>query len=471
MKRTLLGILCMLLFHAPANGQVQELPALVVQPFGTVRLYKAEEHPSRVVILVSGEQGWGRTEAELAARIASMDCLVMAIDANEYLRPFLADNSCTYPASDFENLSRFVQQKLTLPQYLTPILAGRSAGAALVYATLVQAPVNIFAGGVSIDFCPAAPLTRGVCRGLGLDWSEQGRLLPVPELRTPWLVLSQGGGEECSSMADAFLQQVKTVHILTPRQKGGPGTQIRGANDPLFEAVTLLSSKERKPTAPTVQGSGKLKDLPLVEVPARGASTTSSPDLLAVFLSGDGGWVGLDREVGEAIASHGIPVVGLNSLRYFWTLRTPEETAQDVAAIIRHYLAVWNKEKVILIGYSFGADVLPFVANRLPEDLRARIDRVALIGPSRSAQFEFHLSDWFQGTSDDSHPTLPEVQRLQGQKVLCIFGKSEDESLCPSLPPSLAEQIPLPGGHHFDGDYPAVAAKVLTRGAASPAAR
>ncbi|GLI34681.1 virulence factor family protein [Desulforhabdus amnigena] len=471
MKRALLGIFFVLLFLAPGKVEAQELPALVVRPFGTVRLYKAQEHPSRVVILVSGEEGWSGAETELAVRMASLDCLVMGIDATEYLRPILGEKSCTYPASDFENLSRFIQQKLVLPQYTPPILAGCSAGAALVYATLVQAPVSIFTGGISIDFCPVTPLTRGVCRGLGLGWDQQDHLLPVPELRTPWVVLSQSGVKECSSMEDAFLKQVKNVQILTPQQKEEPGTHILSTNDPLLEAITLLSGKAQKPTAPTARDTGNLKGLPLVEVPAGGSSTGSLPDLMAVFLSGDGGWAGLDREVGEAIANHGIPVVGLNSLRYFWTPRTPEETAQDIAATVRHYLKTWKKEKVILIGYSFGADVLPFVVNRLPEDLKVRIDRVALIGPSRSAQFQFHLTDWFQGASDNSFPTQPEVQRMKGQKILCLFGKEEDQSLCPDLTPSLAEQIPLPGGHHFDGNYPAIAAKILSEEGAPPADR
>ncbi len=38
-----------------------------------------------------------------------------------------------------------------------------------------------------------------------------------------------------------------------------------------------------------------LEDLPLVEVPA----DTEAGDTFAVFLSGDGGWAGLDKEVGR----------------------------------------------------------------------------------------------------------------------------------------------------------------------------
>ena len=80
--------------------------------------------------------------------------------------------------------------------------------------------------------------------------------------------------------------------------------------------------------------------------------------------------------------------MGLNSLKYFWKQRTPEEAARDVARILRHYLSAWNKQRVLLVGYSFGADVLPFVVNRLPPDLRARVASVSLLGIDSNAAFE-----------------------------------------------------------------------------------
>ncbi len=42
----------------------------------------------------------------------------------------------------------------------------------------------------------------------------------------------------------------------------------------------------------------------------------------AVILSGDGGWAGLDKKVAAALAAQGIDVVGIDSLRYFWSERT-----------------------------------------------------------------------------------------------------------------------------------------------------
>jgi hypothetical protein len=42
---------------------------------------------------------------------------------------------------------------------------------------------------------------------------------------------------------------------------------------------------------------------------------------MAVVVSGDGGWAGIDRDLGEELAREGLPVVGLNSLQYFWKPR------------------------------------------------------------------------------------------------------------------------------------------------------
>src|SRR5438105_10057726 len=95
--------------------------------------------------------------------------------------------------------------------------------------------------------------------------------------------------------------------------------------------------------------------LPLIEVPAtRGAS-----DTLVVFVSGDGGWAKIDKEISAILAATGMPVVGLNALQYFWTKKTPDIAAADLRSLIETYLTAWHKSRVLLVGYSRGADVLP----------------------------------------------------------------------------------------------------------------
>lgn len=434
-----------------------ETPSFTVAPFGKVWVYRTVEQPSRVVILASGEAGWNREAEGFAARIASVDSLVIGVDTGKYLGRLAAEDDCTYPSADFENLSRFVQQKLGLPTYTRPILVGYSDGGALVYATLVQAPTSVFAGGMSIGFCPGAPITRGVCQGLGLDWSKTGDYsLPVANPRTPWIVLPLPDDAGCFSSADAFLKQITHVTVMT-REREGSGPASWG--DQLVQALESLSRPSEE--GPSVEVDA-IRDLPLVEILPKGKPAVGGNGLMAVMISGDGGWAGLDREVGEVIAAHGIPMVGFNSLKYFWTPRTPQKAAQDLARLIGHYLKTYHKDRVLLIGYSFGADVLPFLVNRLPQDIQARADLVVLLGPSTSAQFEFHLSNWFEGTSKDAQPTLPEVARMKIRRLACVWGEDESDSLCRSLDPKMVTIVKISGGHHFDGDYSALARRILS---------
>ena len=134
----------------------------------------------------------------------------------------------------------------------------------------------------------------------------------------------------------------------------------------------------------------------------------------------------------------------------------------DLTAILQHYLASWHMDKVMLIGYSRGADVLPFMASRLPADLRERTSLVALLGAEHGVDFEFRVSDWLPGSMHDApHKVQPEVEKLTGYKVLCIYGKDEPAPLCPDLDTTRFTVKEMTGGHHFGGDYQALARLIL----------
>ena len=94
------------------------------------------------------------------------------------------------------------------------------------------------------------------------------------------------------------------------------------------------------------------------------------------MVSGDGGWAGIDKQIAEALNKDGISVVGLNSLQYFWTKKDPDTAGNDLTRILNYYSQAWNANKIILIGYSTGADTLPFMVNRLPEALKSKVHAV-----------------------------------------------------------------------------------------------
>ena len=92
--------------------------------------------------------------------------------------------------------------------------------------------------------------------------------------------------------------------------------------------------------------------------------------------------------------------------------------------VLRHYLAAWHAQRVLMIGYSFGADVLPFVVNRLPPDVRAQVASVSLLGLDAHASFEIHLAEWVSDT-DAGPATRPacSVTTLEycSRLILCIW--------------------------------------------------
>ncbi len=198
------------------------------------------------------------------------------------------------------------------------------------------------------------------------------------------------------------------------------------------------------------------KPLPLIDVPpVRGSS-----DTLVVFVSGDGGWAKIDKSISGVLANEGMPVVGLNSLQYFWTKRTPEVAAHDLGTIIDSGLARWKKRNVILVGYSRGADVLPAMVARLTPEQQSKIRLLTLLAPSPKVEFEFHVADWMHD-SNKGMAVAPELAKLTSTKTLCVWGDDDTDSLCRGLALPHVKVVTLHGSHHFDGDYAKLARIIL----------
>ena len=462
MNRMLVFLFTLFLILNFASGIRAEESTAQFGRFGKIALYQPSAHPAHVVLFVSGDGGWNLGVVDMARELAALDALVVGVDITYYLKQLEnSSESCVYPAADFELLSKYVQKKLGFPQYITPVLIGYSSGATLVYAAVVQAPGNTFRGAISLGFCPDIALSKPFCRGSGLEWTKgpQGKgwsFLPATKLAVPWVAFQGTIDQVCD--AEKTRDYVKQVNqgqiVMLP--KVGHGFSVPRNWLPQFknEFARLMAPR---PEAPVHAAAGALGDLPLVEVAAHGPGSS----YMAVFWSGDGGWAELDQAISAGIAARGVPVVGVNSLKYFWTSRTPEQTSKDLERIIRHYAALWQKEKVVLIGYSLGADIVPFAANRLNQALKSRVELIALLGPALEVDFEFHLSSWLGSSSKTALPTKPEIMQLGNSRLLCIYGEQETDSLCPNLQRSNFKKVALPGAHHFGGNYPHIVETLL----------
>jgi type IV secretory pathway VirJ component len=405
--------------------------------FGTVRIYAPTAAPRGLVFLFSDVGGWDDALDRAARSLSDDGAAVLGIDLPEYLRNLAASgDGCHYLISEVEDLSKRVQHDLGSAGYASPILAGIGAGGTLAYAALAQSPAATVAGAVSVDPAPALVTRVPLCAGAPSESVPGGgyRYEPAAKLPGWWRVSAPAGIAAGLS------------HLATLVEDGGsPAERLVAA-----VAATL-------PAAGVPPAATPLADLPLVELPAERAG-----NVFAVIYSGDGGWRDIDKQIGEQLAQHAVPVVGVDSLRYFWRAKTPEQVARDLQRIVDHYGTAWRTPSVALIGYSFGAGILPFAYNRLPATDRARVALLALLGVEHRAAFEFKLSGWLgSGASDEVAPVLPEVQRLPPGLLLCVYGEDEPDTLCRDPALSGAEIVRTAGGHHFDGDYRALAQRIL----------
>lgn len=443
----------MLACAAASAGTTIDYPGL-----GTVTIEQPAGTPQHVVIFLSGDGGWNKGVVDMARHLVEKGALVAGVDVTQMARQAQQSSAdCVASAGMLEGLSHYVQQKFGVHDYQPPVIVGYSSGATVAYATLAQAPSGTFQGALSLGFCPDLEWRKPLCRGEGLEHApaRQGFVYrPAAHLKEPWIALQGEQDQVCAAaQTREFVGRVPGGEVVS-LPKVGHGFSVERNWLPQFTAAfrRIATAGDQPQRALPAD----VDDLPLVERPVH----ESRGDTFAIMLSGDGGWAGLDRAVAAELNARGIAVVGWDSLRYFWTARTPDGSARDLARVIEHYASAWNRPRVLLVGYSQGADVMPFLVNRLPDAVRRRVVATALVGVSTEAFFEFSVSHWIS-TPEGGLPVLPEITHGRLGRVSCIYGADERDSPCRTLQAEGLHRVELPGGHHFDGDYARVATAVL----------
>jgi type IV secretory pathway VirJ component len=392
---------------------------------GPVALFRPDGAPRALVFLFSDAAGWSPAWTGAAETLRARGAAVVGVDLARYLAGLAASpDGCHYLVSELEERSQRWQRELGVDAYRSPILAGAGAGGTLAEAALAQAPAATLAGAWVADPAPALATRVPLCPGAPSH-----------------AVAGEGFAYDLPASLPGALHRVEPGPAPAPERLALALAAALDADG--AEAIAL-------------------RGLPLVELP----SARPGP-FLAVIFSGDGGWRDLDKTIGEELAAAGVAVVGVDSLRYFWRAKTPERVAADLAAIVREYGKRWGRSQVALIGYSFGAGVLPFAVNRLPAAERARVVQLTLLGLEPRAPFAFHVAGWLEqvGVAADPYrdalPVLPELVRIDPRLVQCVEGADEPDSLCRAPELAGVERITTSGGHHFDGDYLALGRRIL----------
>jgi type IV secretory pathway VirJ component len=409
------------------------------------------------VVLFSAGKGWTDADTQAARALAREGALTVGVDTGRYAANLAATGrECRHLDGDAEAVSHQLERQLKSDRYFAPIMAGAGQGATLALHVLAQAPANTIAGAVAVDAdaalrsdfhqCPPDPtVSRGsVLPGfVETGVTKQSAIGPLQQaVRSAVKEGADSPGfhfdKDANALMAPFLAKPPRVFAATMTRADQLAALIR----PHLQAET--------------SGEQDVSDLPLIELPA-----AHSRGMLAIVMSGDGGWRDLDKTIGEQLQKDGVSVVGWDSLRYFWSEKTPEQVSRDLARVLRVYGARWHANSFALIGYSFGADVMPFAYNRLPPLLREKVAIVSLLGFARAADFQVRVTGWLGlPPSDKALQAQPEVDRVPAGLVQCFYGEDEEDTLCPALA-GTREVIRTSGGHHFGGGYDALEKRIL----------
>jgi type IV secretory pathway VirJ component len=197
------------------------------------------------------------------------------------------------------------------------------------------------------------------------------------------------------------------------------------------------------------------------DFPVKEWQTTTHEKPLIFYISGDGGMNSFSNDLCKSLNEKGYDVFALNAKSYFWNRKTPEQTATDVNDYLIKKIAGRKNQQVVLIGYSFGADVLPFIVNRLSKNISDSITVSFLMASSGSTDFEIHWSDIFGGNSKRKMDVVTEINKLSRENIVIINGSNEGMLALNKISLKKYTYEVLPGGHHFDGDTEEITRVIL----------
>ncbi len=182
---------------------------------------------------------------------------------------------------------------------------------------------------------------------------------------------------------------------------------------------------------------------------------------LLFYISGDGGLNKFSVGLCQSLNNKGFDVVALDAKSYFYDKKTPEQTALDIAGYLSKKINGRANQQIALIGYSFGADVLPFVLNRLPKNILDDVEVSFIMASSGSTDFEIHWLDMFGSNKKRSMDVVNEINKISNQKIIIINASDDNNLDLNRIDLKKYTLVVLPGGHHFDGDTDEIVVRIM----------
>ncbi len=207
-----------------------------------------------------------------------------------------------------------------------------------------------------------------------------------------------------------------------------------------------------------VSSQTSVSDLPVQAIPRSGASTT-----LIVFLTGDGGWNRFSQELCTKIGKLGYNVVALDSRKYFWKAKSPGQFTQDLGNLVKYYEEKWHVNHWVLIGYSFGADVVPFFSDQRGSGIPVKLPGASImISPFSSTNFEVKLADMIADVPSKGKYDVVSALEKTPTPTLVVYAEDETYKLPVIRDNHFLTFKELPGGHHYNEDIDSLAGHIVT---------
>jgi len=147
---------------------------------------------------------------------------------------------------------------------------------------------------------------------------------------------------------------------------------------------------------------------------------------LVIFFTGDSGRSFFDEKLTDSLCADNIPLMCINSYKYFRKRKTPQQTLDSILPYIDLNLKKYNCQKFIFGGSSFGSEVVPFLYNLMSDEWKDKVEFIVLLSPSYNSDFKIHFLDRVGLTCRHwSYDVLHEIMKIDHKKISVFWGKDE----------------------------------------------
>lgn len=149
-----------------------------------------------------------------------------------------------------------------------------------------------------------------------------------------------------------------------------------------------------------------------------------------IFLSGDWGWRPLQQDTASYLVTQGRPVLGLDATMYFHKPSERDGLREDLEtfkAFVNERAGRPKDAAVILMGFGYGAEMIPYLLNRASAE---RVRGVLLIAPDKDGASVFRVAVQLKMPVPEAEAFQvgEELKRLPPDLPVALLQGAQDEA-------------------------------------------